>query len=99
MSLENATQWLSSCGEIVIPFSPAIRKLIYTANAIESFNRRIRKTIKAKGSFPTEDAALKIVWLTIQKLSKVWKRASISWANAMEEFTLLYGHRVTQYLD
>lgn len=86
----------------VIPFfafSPAIRKLIYTTNAIESFNRSIRKTIKAKGCFPTDDAALKIVWLTIQKLSKAWKRPSIPWANAMEEFTLLYGHRFTQYLD
>jgi putative transposase len=49
----------------VIPFfafDPAIRKIIYTTNAIESLNRVIRKSIKTRGSFPTDDAATKLIY-------------------------------------
>lgn len=86
----------------VIPFfafSPAIRKLLYTTNAIESLNRSIRKVIKTKGSFASDDAARKLVWLTLKGIAEKWKRQSPAWASAMEEMTVMYGERFTQYLD
>lgn len=86
----------------VIPFfafSPAIRKLVYTTNAIESLNRGIRKVIKTKGSFGNDDAARKLVWLTMKRIAEKWKRPSPTWAAAMEEMAVLYGERFTQYLD
>ncbi|KPQ05525.1 MAG: transposase [Rhodobacteraceae bacterium HLUCCA12] len=57
----------------VIPFfgfDPAIRRIIYRTNAIESLNRKIRKSIKTRGSFPTDEAATKLIYLTIRKLEK-----------------------------
>ena len=51
-------------------FDPAIRKIIYTNNAIESLNRVIRKSIKTRGSFPTEEAATKLIYLAIRNFEK-----------------------------
>ena len=80
-------------------FSPAIRKLLYTTNAIESLNRSIRKVIKTKGSFGSHDATRKLVWLTLKRIAVKWKRPSPAWATAMEEIAVMYGERFTQYLD
>jgi transposase-like protein len=49
---------------------PAIRKIIYTTNAIESLNRVIRKSIKTRGSFPTQEAATKLIYLAIRNFEK-----------------------------
>ena len=60
--------WRSSW-EYVIPFmafEPEVRRVVYTTNAIEALNRQLRKAIKTKGSFPTEDAARKLIYLAIQ---------------------------------
>jgi transposase-like protein len=57
----------------VIPFfafPPDVRKIIYTTNAIESLNRVIRKTTKTRGSFPTDDAATKLIYLAIRNFEK-----------------------------
>ncbi len=51
-------------------FSVAIRKIIYTTNALESLNRVLRKTLKTKGAFPTEDAATKLIFLAIRNFEK-----------------------------
>lgn len=86
----------------VIPFyafSPSIRKLLYTTNAIESLNRSIRKIIKTKGSFGNDDAARKLVWLTLRSITEKWKRPSTTWSAAMEEMSVMFGERFTQYLD
>ena len=66
-----------SAWDRVIPFfafSPGIRKLIYTTNAIESLNRTIRKAIKTKGCFSTDEAAKKLVWLSLREVLQKWKR-------------------------
>ena len=54
----------------VIPFfafPPAVRKVVYTTNAIESINARLRKIIKTRGHFPSDDAASKLIWLALRK--------------------------------
>lgn len=93
--------WRNAWDKIIpfFAFSPAIRKLVYTTNAIESLNRGIRKVIKTKGSFGNDDAARKLVWLTMKRIAEKWKRPSPTWAAAMEEMAVLYGERFTQYLD
>ena len=75
-------------------FPPAIRKMIYTTNAEESLNRSLRKIIKTRGSFPTDDAALKLLYLAIQNAGLRWKRP-IEWTAAMSQFAILFGDRFT----
>ena len=61
----------------VIPFfafAPGIRKMIYTTNAVEALNRSLRKIIKPRASFPTDDAALKLLYLAIQNAELRWRR-------------------------
>lgn len=67
-----APAWRRAWAEVMpfFAFSAAIRRLIYTTNAIESLNRVIRKTLKAKGSFPTEEAATKLIYLAIRNFEK-----------------------------
>jgi putative transposase len=73
-------------------FPLAIRKMIYTTNAVESLNRSLRKIIKTRGSFPTDDAALKLLYLAIQNAGVRWRRP-IEWTAAMGQFAILFGDR------
>ena len=73
-------------------FPPAIRKMIYTTNAVESLNRSLRKIIKTRGSFPTDEAALKLLFLAIRNARLHW-RPPIEWTAAMGQFAILFGDR------
>jgi putative transposase len=73
-------------------FPPAIRKMIYTTNAVESLNRSLRKVIKTRGSFPTDDAALKLLYLAIRNAELRWRRP-VEWTAAMTQFAILFGDR------
>lgn len=81
--------------EHVIPlfaFPPDIRKMIYTTNAVESLNRSLRKIIKTRGSFPNDEAAMKLLYLAIQNAGIHWRRP-IEWTAAMGQFAILFGDR------
>jgi len=81
--------------EHVIPlfaFPPAIRKMIYTTNAVESLHRSLRKIIKIRGSFPNDAAALKLLYLAIRNAGLHWRRP-IEWTAAMGQFAILFGDR------
>ncbi|HET8777660.1 MAG TPA: IS256 family transposase [Candidatus Limnocylindria bacterium] len=81
--------------EHVVPlfaFPPAIRKMIYTTNAVESLHRSLRKIIKTRGSFPTDEAALKLLYLAINTAGMRWRRA-VEWTEAFSQFTILFGDR------
>ena len=83
----------------VIPFfafPPDVRRVIYTTNAIESVNARLRKILKTRGHFPTDDAATKLIWLALRNITKDWARASPHWKAAMNQFAILYEERFTQ---
>ena len=83
----------------VIPFfafPPAVRKVIYTTNAIESINARLRKIIKTRGHFPSDDAATKLIWLALRNITADWGRAAHDWKAAMNQFAILYEDRFTQ---
>jgi len=83
----------------VIPFfafPPEIRRVIYTTNAIESVNARLRKILKTRGHFPTDDAASKLIWLALRNITADWSRAAHNWKEAMNQFAILYEDRFTQ---
>ena len=80
----------------VIPFftfPPEIRRVIYTTNAIESVNARVRKIIKTRGHFPTDDAANKLIWLALRNITADWGKAAHNWKEAMNQFAILYDDR------
>jgi putative transposase len=79
----------------VIPFfafAPGIRKMTYTTNAVEALNRSLRKIIKTRGSFPNDEAALKLLYLAIRNAGMRWRRA-IEWTKAMGQFAIQFGDR------
>ncbi len=83
----------------VIPFfafPPSIRRVIYTTNAIESLNARLRKIIKTRGHFPSDDAATKLLWLALRNITADWGRAAKDWKEAMNQFAILYEERFTR---
>jgi transposase-like protein len=83
----------------VIPFfafPPHIRRVIYTTNAIESINARLRKIIKTRGHFPSDDAATKLIWLALRNITADWGRPSRDWKEAMNQFAILYEDRFTK---
>ena len=85
----------------VIPFfafPPEVRKVIYTTNAIESVNARLRKIIKTRGHFPSDDAATKLIWLALRNITAEWGRPANTWKMAMNQFAILYEDRFTQHL-
>ena len=83
----------------VIPFfafPPEVRRVIYTTNAIESVNARLRKIIKTRGHFPSDDAATKLIWLALRNITADWSRAANHWKTAMNQFAILYEDRFTK---
>ena len=70
-----------------------IRRAIYTTNVVESLHMTLRKVIKTRASFPSEESALKLLYLALQNVSKRWKPAP-NWRTALNHFTLLYGDRM-----
>jgi putative transposase len=80
----------------VIPFfafPPEVRRLIYTTNALESVHAQLRKIIKTRGHFPTDDAATKLIWLALRNITAKWERMSHIWRPAMNQFAILYPDR------
>jgi len=80
----------------VIPFfafPPAVRRVIYTTNSIESVHARLRKIIKTRGHFPSDDAATKLIWLALRNITADWSRAAHDWKQAMNQFAILYAER------
>ncbi|WP_244102143.1 transposase, partial [Burkholderia ambifaria] len=80
----------------VIPFyafAPDIRKIVYTTNAIESLHMQLRKIIKARGHFPSDEAALKLIWLALRNVVAKWTGSRHDWKSAMTQFALLYPER------
>ncbi|KZE27741.1 IS256 family transposase [Crenobacter luteus] len=83
----------------LIPFfdyPPEIRKVIYTTNAIESVNMSLRKLTKNRGSFPSDEALLKLFYLALRNISKKWTMPIRDWKAALTRFTIQFGERISQ---
>lgn len=74
-------------------FPPEVRKMIYTTNAVESLHMSLRKIIKTRGSFPSEEAALKLLYLALRNASAKWETVQ-HWKQALNQFEMLWGDRI-----
>lgn len=84
--------------EQVIPFfayPPEVRKIIYTTNAIESMHMQLRKIVKNRGHFPSDEAASKLLYLALRNIEKNWKMPPVTWKQAVNQFAILFGERFT----
>jgi transposase-like protein len=84
----------------VIPFfafPPDVRTVLYTTNALESVHARLRKILKTRGQFPTDEAATKLIWLALRNITATWHKAAKFWRSARNQFAIVYGERFTGY--
>ena len=93
-----AASWRRAWSNVIpfFAFPPAVRRVIYTTNSIESVNSQLRKIIKTRGHFPSDDAASKLIWLALRNITADWARAAPDWKTAMNQFAILYQDRFTQ---
>ena len=80
----------------VIPFfafAPEIRKIIYTTNAIESLHSQVRKAVRGRGHFPSDQAATKLIWLVLENVAAKWKSKPIIWHAAKAQFAIQFEDR------
>jgi len=83
--------------ERIIPlfsYPPEIRKAIYTTNAIESLNMSLRKVTKNRGSFPSDEAMLKLLYLALKNIAKKWTMPIRDWKAALNQFTIIFENRM-----
>ena len=86
-------QWVQ-----VIPFfayPPEVRRILYTTNAIESLHMRLRKIVKNRGHFPSDEAATKLLFLALRNISKKWNMPQHNWKEAANQFAIVFGERFT----
>lgn len=91
------TQSWKANWERVVPFldfAPDLRRILYTTNAIESFNARVRKLVNGKGHFPTDDAAFKLIYLAVVAAEKRWTRTPKGWSRALNQLAIHFEGRL-----
>ena len=90
--------WRRSWDKVIpfFAFPPDVRRVIYTTNSIESINAQLRKIIKTRGHFPSDDAANKLIWLALRKITVAWRCPAKTWKAAMNQFAILYADRFLQ---
>lgn len=95
-----ARSWQGNWDNLITLFDypPAIRKVIYTTNAIESLNSVLRKATKQRKLFPTDESALKVAFLAIQQASKKWTMPIQNWKPALNRFIIEFGDRLNGHL-
>ncbi len=77
-----------------LKFPAVIRKVIYTTNTIESLNFSIRKVIKNRPSFPNNEAAMKLIFMALQNISKKWTLPFYNWGEVINQLSIFYPGRV-----
>jgi putative transposase len=87
--------WKSAWTQVIpfFSFPPEVRRIIYTTNAIESLHMQLRKIIKTRGHFPSDEAATKLIWLALRNVMAGWSRSAREWIRAMNQFVLMYPDR------
>lgn len=88
-------QWIYQ----IFEYPPAIRKVIYTTNAIESLNSGLRKVTRGKGSFVNETALLKVLYLRVKDLQKNWSKGIANWKNVQHELAEIFEDRFLKYFE
>ena len=85
----------------VIPFYAfpgEVRRILYTTNSIEALNAKLRRAVRARGHFPTDEAAVKLLFLVLHRAEKAWIMPAREWTMAKAQFAILFGERFTKAL-
>ena len=88
--------WRSNWTRVIpmFSFAPEIRRAIYTTNTIESLNMTLRKVIKNRAMFPSDEAVFKILYLALRNISKKWTMPTQNWSGAVNQFAILFENRL-----
>jgi putative transposase len=92
----------SALGEVwsqLIPFYAfpgEVRRILYTTNAIEALNAKLRRAVRARGHFPNDDAATKLLFLVLNRAEKEWTMPPREWAMAKAQFAVIFDERFTR---
>jgi putative transposase len=90
-----AAMWRRAWPQVIpfFAFPPAVRRILYTTNALESVHARLRKIIKTRGHFPNDEAATKLLYLALRNITAQWVLPAREWKAAMHQFAVLYEDR------
>ncbi len=90
--------WRRAWGEVTpfYAFPADVRRILYTTNAIEALNSKLRRAVRARGHFPTDEAATKLLFLVLNRSEKEWIMPPREWCMAKAQFAVLFGERFTR---
>ena len=92
--------WKNNWNELsaYFEYSEPIRRIIYTTNTVEGFNRQIRKITKTKGGFSSDESLFKLVYLVYKDISKKWQKSISNWAEIISQLHILFKDRIDGYI-
>ena len=92
-----AQSWRRHWAEVIpfYAFPTEVRRIIYTTNAIEAVNAKLRRAVRARGHFPTDEAVLKLLFLVVNRAAKEWRMPAREWSAAKAQFAILFEERFT----
>lgn len=87
--------WRRVWGEVIpfFAFPDEVRRIVYTTNAIEALNSKLRRAVRARGHFPSDEAATKLLYLILNRTEKAWKMPPREWSMAKAQFAVIFGER------
>lgn len=87
--------WRRAWAEVIpfFAFPDEVRRIVYTTNAIEALNAQLRRAVRARGHFPSDDSANKLLYLILNRSEKEWKMPPREWSMAKAQFAVLFGER------
>jgi putative transposase len=93
-----AQSWRRAWAEVIpfYAFPDQVRRILYTTNAIEALNSKLRRAVRARGHFPNDEAAMKLLFLVLNRSEKEWKMGPREWIMAKAQFAVLFGERFTR---
>ena len=75
-------------------YTDHIRRVVYTTNTIEAFNRQLRKSTKTKGAFTSEQALMKLLYLVQERITQKWNKPVFNWNAVLSELSIIFGDRL-----
>jgi putative transposase len=82
-----------------LPFLDDVRRIIYTTNAIEALNSKLRRAVRARGHFPSDEAATKLLYLILNRSEKEWMIPPREWTMAKAQFAVIFGERLIRAMS
>lgn len=93
-----AQSWRRAWPEVIpfFGFADDVRRIVYTTNSIEALNAKLRRAVRARGHFPNDDAATKLLFLVLNRAEKEWTMPPREWSMAKAQFAVIFGERFTR---